>query len=253
MKPVKLKSPDDIARISDAGRIASGIFSYLEGLVLTGESTEEIDRAIESMIRKGGGRSAFMTLYGYPHVSCISINDEIAHGIPRRKKIIQDGDLVKIDLGIVLKGYFCDACRTFCAGQVSQGNQDLMRTCREALAAAVGNCRPGNNIGDIGAAVEETAVRHGAVVVRDVSGHGTGFALHEGPAVPLFKTAAEGMVIQEGLVLAIEPALTAGSGKTVEENGVLKTADGAAAVQFEETVAVTGNGPFVLTGPFAAQ
>ncbi len=249
MQELRLKSPDDIERIREAGRIISQIYSSLYGMQLEGLSTLEIDRFVEEMIRKKKARASFKTVKNYGHATCISINDEIVHGIPSKKRIIRRGDIVKIDIGVARNGYFADRCDSFAVEPVSPGAQKLLRVTQESLRRAIAVCRPGNRLGDIGSAIQRCAERQGFSVVRDLTGHGVGFAVHELPTVLHYGKRGTGSPLLAGMVIAIEPMINAGGPEIVArgDGWTIATADGALSAQFEHTVAITPEGPRVLT------
>ncbi len=216
---------------------------------LAGQSTWEIDSFIDDFILKRKARAAFKTLRGYNFASCISVNNEVIHGIPSRKRKVNDTDILKIDIGIVKSGFFADSCVTLFAGDVPGDAGQLVECAREALFRGIEQAVPGNSTGDIGHAVEDYISSRGFSVVRELSGHGTGFSLHELPRVPAFGPKESGYPLQEGLVIAIEPAVNQGE-SSVKKSGngwTLLTADGKLSAQFEHTVAVTRDGPAILT------
>lgn len=246
---VRLKSPGEIRRIRESGIIIAGIFRKLTRLSLTGLSTWDIDRLIESMIVKQKARPAFKTVPGYSAASCISINNEVVHGIPSKKRKIAGGDLVKIDIGVVLNGYFSDACRTYAAGKVAGKARELIETTSGCLQAAIAVMVPGNHIGDIGHEIQQRAESHGFTVVRNYTGHGVGFALHEPPVVPHYGKKGMGILLEPGMVLAVEPMINEGGHavKLLNDGWTAVTADGGLSAHFEHTIAVTEDGPLVLT------
>lgn len=246
---IRIKSPDDIKRIRDAGIIIADIFKKLSRISLAGLSTWEIDMMIDSMIIKKKGRAAFKTVPGYSAASCISVNDEVVHGIPSKKRKIRTGDLVKIDIGVVLNGYFGDACRTFSAGKVSDNARRLAEATRRSLEKAIEVMTPGNRIGDIGHAIQEYAESCGYSVVRNYTGHGVGFALHEPPVVPHYGKKKTGIILEPGMVLAVEPMINEGgyAVRLLDDGWTAVTADGSLSAHFEHTIAVTDSGPVILT------
>ncbi|MCU0847197.1 MAG: type I methionyl aminopeptidase [Spirochaetes bacterium] len=247
---IRLKTPDDIERIGEAGRIISGIFRDISKMSLNGVSTWDLDFHIEGIILKKKARPAFKTVVGYNSASCLSINSEVVHGVPAKKKKIKSGDIIKIDLGVVLNGYFCDACRTFCVDDISENARKLVKTASECLGFAVEVMSPGARIGDIGWAIQSHAESAGFSVVRDYTGHGVGYALHEPPVVPHYGIKGNGMPLEPGLVLAVEPMINEGTFevKTLDDGWTAVTVDGGLSAQFEHTVAVTEKGPLILTG-----
>jgi methionyl aminopeptidase len=247
--PVQLKSGDDIRRIEESGHIISELFAYLGGMSLVSASTWEIDTEIERFIGRKKGRAAFKTLRGYNYASCISINDEVVHGIPSRKKRVREGDLIKIDVGVVYNGYFSDACITLAAGRAEDPAGELLRSCMDILAGAIAVMGPGVPLGQIGNIIEENAGAGGYSIVRSHTGHGVGFALHEPPVVPHFRNSGQNMLLREGMVLTVEPVLCMGSGDVRHHpNGWSTcTADGSLAAQFEHTIAIVENGARILT------
>jgi methionyl aminopeptidase len=249
MPEMKLKTPEDILRIREAGRIIAEIFNTLSGMRLEGSSTLEIDRLIEDLIHRGKARPSFKTIRGYNHASCISINQEIVHGIPAKKKLIRKGDLVKIDIGTVKGGYFADSCVTFTIDPVHGAAKELARVAEECLGKAIRASNPGNRLGDIGHAIQAHAEANGFSVVRDLTGHGVGFAVHELPSVLHYGLKGSGQTMVEGMVLAIEPMINEGSPdvRSLPDGWTIETADGKLSAQFEHTVAVTSKGPVVLT------
>ena len=247
---IRLKSPDDIKRIADAGKIISDLFNTISKPGLENISTWEVDTFIDSFILKRGGRAAFKTVWDYNYASCISINNEVAHGIPSRKRKINNGDIVKIDVGVALNGYFSDACTTFTIGSITDTAGKIVTACKDALSEAIKILAPGKRIGDIGAAIEDYSLKCGFSVVKNFTGHGIGYSLHEPPLVPHCGEWGSGEILKEGLVLAIEPILNEGSGEVAksDDGWTVFTKDGLLSAQFEHSVAITENGPIILTG-----
>ena len=246
---ISLKSPDDIRRIRDSGSITADVFRQLSAIPLAGLSTWDVDSIIESIILKQKGRPAFKTVPGYSASSCISINNEVVHGLPSKKRKIKSGDLVKIDTGVVLNGFFSDSCRTFTVGAVAEPARKLAATARASLERAIGAIRPGGRVGDIGSAIQEYAESFGYSVVRNYSGHGVGFALHGPPVVPHYGKKGTGTLLEPGLVIAVEPMINEGghSIRLLDDGWTAVTADGSLSAHFEHTIAVTDDGPLVLT------
>lgn len=250
VQSIRLKTHDDIKRIAEAGKIIATIFSELEKISLVDMSTGELDAIIESMIIKSKARPSFKTVPNYLHATCLSVNDEVVHGIPSKKKKLKKGDIIKIDIGVVKNGYFADACRTFPVGEISDRAKRLIAIAQNALNVGLQQVRPNNRLGDIGFAIQSFVELHGYSVVRDFTGHGVGFAVHENPNVPHYGKKNTGLILREGLVLAIEPMINEGTEKVIilDDGWTAVTADGKLSAQFEHTVAVTKNGPLILTG-----
>jgi methionyl aminopeptidase len=246
---IRLKSPDDIKRIRDAGKIIAELFDTLKESSLVPLTTWEIDSEIDSFLFKKKARPAFKTLRGYNYASCISINEETVHGIPSKKRRIKEGDLVKIDVGVSYGGYFADACITVGAGTIPEPARRLMECAMAALAGAIAAMAPGAPLSVIGDTVERISSQNGYSVAPNHAGHGTGFALHEPPVVPHFGDSGIALSLTPGMVLAVEPVICEGSGETfVGVSGwTAVTADKSLAAQFEHTVALTEDGAKVLT------
>lgn len=245
----RLKTPDEIKRIRESGLVISELFKMLSTFDIDGLSTLEIDKYIESFIVSKKSKPSFKLVNDYYHASCISVNDEIIHGIPKKDKVIAKGDLVKIDVGVVKRGYFADACRTIYSGKLDQATMTLFKTGREALNIGIKNSLPGNRLGTLGWAIEKYVNNNGFSIVRQFTGHGVGFAVHESPVVFHYGEKATGIKMIPGLVIAIEPSVCVGSAdvKRADDGWTVLTASGEKSVQFEDTVAITENGPFVLT------
>ncbi|MGH7465597.1 MAG: type I methionyl aminopeptidase, partial [Longimicrobiales bacterium] len=196
-----------------------------------------------------GAEPAFKGLYGFPASLCTSINEEVVHGIPSEKRRLRAGDIVSVDAGVKLDGWFADAARTFAAGDVDEGTASLLQVTRDALAAGIEQARPGNRLGDIGHAIQQVAEAAGFGVVRDLVGHGIGREPHEEPQVPNYGRPGRGLRLQAGLVLAIEPMVNAGQVgvRTLADRWTVVSADGSRSAHFEHTVAITEAGPVVLT------
>jgi methionyl aminopeptidase len=246
---IKLKSSDDIKRIKESGKVIAEIFRVIPGITLTGLSTLQLDEFIEDIIHKSKARASFKTVRNYKHATCISINDEAVHGIPSKNKIIKTGDLVKIDIGVVKNGYFADGCCTFAARPVPEIAERLISVTRTALSKGIELLHPGMRLGDTGSAIQQYVEEQGFSIVRDYAGHGVGFAVHESPAVLHFGDRGTGKIIKEGMVLALEPIVNAGTYEVrlLDDGWTAVTMDGMLSAQFEHTVAVTKDGPVVLT------
>ena len=246
---ILLKSSRELGHMRAAGRILAEVKERLKALVRPGASTKDIDEDIESFIVGKGAVSAFKGYRGYPATVCTSINNEVVHGIPSAKRKLKDGDIIGLDLGCIVEGYYGDCAITLPVGPIPERVQELLDVTRESLDKAIVQCRAGNRIGDISHAVQTQCESHGFGVVRAFVGHGIGRSLHEEPQVPNFGEAGRGSVLKAGMVLAIEPMVTMGSWevRVLEDGWTAVTADGSLAAHFEDTIAITGNGPEVLT------
>jgi len=242
-----LKTTGEIELMDEANRMVHQVLDGIAERVQPGTTTGELDRWAEETIRAAGGVPAFLNYRGYPATLCTSINDVIVHGIPDNRAL-EEGDIVGVDCGVLYKGYYGDAARTYAVGKVDQVADQLMTVTRDALALAVDQVRPGVRLGDIGHAVQEHVEKHGFSVVREFVGHGIGTSLHEDPQVPNFGEPGRGPRLKPGLVLAIEPMVNAGSSNvSVDPDGwTARTADGTLSAHFEFSVAVTESGPRVL-------
>jgi len=246
---LQLKSPDDLARMRDAARIVRAVLDEVSGAAVAGTSTAELDRLAEARTRERGALPAFKGYLGYPASICISVNDEVVHGIPSAARVLRDGDLVGLDFGAILHGFHGDAAQTVLVGRGSPEALRLVEAARAALESGIAAARAGGRVGDIGAAVQGSAESAGFSVVREFVGHGIGRKLHEPPQVPNFGMPGTGALLRPGLVLAIEPMVNAGSPgvRTLDDGWTAVTEDGSLSAHFEHTVAVTEAGPEVLT------
>ncbi|MFN2420717.1 MAG: type I methionyl aminopeptidase [Gemmatimonadota bacterium] len=247
---VTLKSALEIERMRASGRVVAEVLEALAERIRPGVTTAELDALAESIIRAHrGARPAFKGYGGFPATICASINDEVVHGIPSKTRRLAEGDIVGIDVGVLLGGYHADAARTFPVGTVSTDAEDLLRVTRDALAAGIAAARPGGHLGDISAAIQEVVEAAGFAVVRELVGHGIGQHLHEDPQVPNFGSVGRGLSLDPGLVIAIEPMVNCGDSgvRTLEDAWTIVTADGTLSAHFEHTVAITAIGPEVLT------
>lgn len=249
MAQVELKSPEEISRMREAGRIVCEILDELERTVAPGVSTWDLDALAEKLIRAKGAKPAFKGYHGFPSCLCASVNHEVVHGIPSRKRKLAEGDLMKLDFGVVYQGFFGDSARTVPVGKVSAQARALVEATREALAQAVAAMVPGNRLGDIGHAIQSYVEPRGFSVVRDFVGHGIGRALHEPPQVPNYGSPGTGMRLRPGMVLAVEPMINAGAPQVevLEDDWTAVTRDGRLSAHFEHTILVTEQGPEILT------
>lgn len=246
---IVLKSARELQHMHAAGRILADVKERLKAVVKAGVSTKEIDEDVEAFILARGARSAFKGYRGFPATVCTSINEEIVHGIPSAKRKLSLGDIIGLDLGCIVEGYYADCAITLPVGPVSARAQELIDVTRESLDKAIVQCRVGNRLGDISHAVQAHCESHGFGVVRAFVGHGIGRQLHEEPQIPNFGEAGRGPVLKAGMVLAIEPMVTMGSWevRVLEDHWTAVTADGGLAAHFEDTIAITENGPEILT------
>jgi methionyl aminopeptidase len=245
---IPLKSRDDIARMRAACALVREVLDELVRAAVPGVRTDELDRLALERTRARGAAPAFLGYHGYPASLCVSVNDEVVHGIPS-PRVLAEGDVVGLDFGAVLDGWYGDAAETVAVGKIASETARLLETGREALARAVGAVRPGATTGDVGSAVQRYVEARGYSVVRDFVGHGIGRRLHEPPHLPNFGTPGAGERLLPGMVLAIEPMINAGAPdvEQLDDGWTAVTADGSLSVHFEHTVAVTENGPEILT------
>jgi methionyl aminopeptidase len=245
------RSSADIAGIRAAGRVVYQVLEALTAAAVPGVTTGELDRLAGARTRELGAAPAFLGYHGYPACLCISVNDEVIHGIPSPRRVLAEGDLVGLDFGAVLGGWYADSARTLAVGAVSADAARLIAATRGALERGIAAARPDARTGDIGAAVQQHVEALGFSVVRDFVGHGVGRRLHEPPQLPNYGTPGTGMRLRPGMVLAIEPMVNAGGPEveTLDDGWTAVTADGRLSAHFEHTVAVTENGPEILTLP----
>ncbi len=247
---ITIKSPREIDTMARAGHIVAETLALLRRSVRPGMSTEDLDRLAEEFIRSHPGATpSFKGLYGFPKTLCTSINDEIVHGIPSPRRVLREGNVVSIDVGVHLEGLHADSATTVGVGEISPEATRLLRVTQECLAAGIAEARPGNHVGDIGHAVQTRAEAAGFGVVRELVGHGIGTQFHEEPQVPNHGQPRRGPRLLEGMTIAIEPMITAGhyATKTLPDKWTVVTADGSLAAHFEHTVAITRDGPRILT------
>jgi methionyl aminopeptidase len=246
---VQLKSPAEIEKMYRAGQVVGQILSEMCEKAAPGMTTGELDRFAESRCKDLGAKPAFKGYHGFPGTVCISVNEEVVHGIPSKKRILKAGDIVGLDFGVIVDGWYGDSARTVGIGSVSESAQKLMDVTRESLMRGIDACRLGNRLFDIGFAVQNYVEGFGFSVVRDFVGHGIGRSLHEDPQVPNFGVKGKGIPLKEGMVLAIEPMINAGTSKVVvlQDGWTAVTADRSLSAHFEHTVAITANGPRILT------
>ena len=246
---IVLKSPREIALMRAAGSILAEAMERLRALVKPGVSTLEIDRDVEEFIRGRGARPAFKGYRGFPATVCTSINEEVVHGIPRAHRRVKEGDIISLDLGCVVDGYYADCALTLALGEVPPRVQQLLDVTRQSLERAVAECRPSRRLGDVSHAVQSHVERHGFSVVRAFVGHGIGRDLHEEPQVPNFGKPGTGPRLVPGMTIAIEPMVNAGRPevRTLSDRWTVVTVDGSRSAHFEHTVAITEDGARILT------
>jgi methionyl aminopeptidase len=247
------KSPAELDRMRAANALVAEVLAELRGMVRPGLTTADLDAFAEQRIRDRGGDPAFKGYHGYPATICASVNEEVVHGIPSRRELVE-GDIVSVDLGVQLDGFYGDAAVTLPVGRVSERAADLLRVTEEALHRGIGRARPGGRVSDISHAVQTHVEQHGFSVVREFVGHGIGASLHEEPQVPNYGTPGRGPRLAEGMVLAIEPMVNLGKPavRVLNDGWTAVTRDGMLSAHFEHTVAVTKDGPLVLTAPSGA-
>ena len=246
---IQLKNPDQIKIMKEAGRITGEALLTARDHVRPGISTYELDRIVRESIEKAGAKPSFLGYGGFPGSACVSINDEVIHGIPSKKRFLEEGDIVKIDVGAFYKGFHGDSARTIAVGRVSDEAQKLIEVTRASFFAGVDQLKVGGRLGDVGAAIDGLVVANGFSTVKRYIGHGIGHELHESPDVPNYGTPGRGTRLCAGLVIAIEPMVNIGT-ETVRElsdGWTVKTADGALSAHYENTVALTSDGIINLT------
>lgn len=246
---IQLKNAAQIKAMREAGRITGEALLVAREHVREGVSTYELDQVIRHYIEKSGAKPSFLGLYGFPGSACISINDEVIHGIPSKKRILREGDIVKIDLGAHYMGYHGDSARTIPVGKVSEEALKLIEVTRESFFAGVAQLKSGNRLGDVGSAIDTHVRENGFSTVRKYIGHGIGKEVHESPDVPNYGTPGRGVRICSGMVLAIEPMVNAGTFEVRElaDGWTVVTADRRLSAHYENTVALTDNGVLNLT------
>jgi methionyl aminopeptidase len=242
------KSAAEIERMRAANALVANVLGELAGMVRPGTTTAELDAAAERLVREGGAEPAFKGYRGYPATLCASVNEQVVHGIPSARALVE-GDILSLDMGVKLNGFYGDSAVTVGVGRISDDAERLLRVTREALQHGIAEVRVGNRISDIGHAIQQHVERHGFSVVREFVGHGIGAALHEEPQIANYGEPGRGPRLAEGMVLAIEPMVNMGRPgvKVLADGWTAVTRDGSLSAHFEHTVAVTKQGPLVLT------
>jgi len=250
MRMIYLKSPQEIEKIRKSSQLVARALKYLKAFIREGITTEELDRLAEEYIKRHGGIPAFKGYRGYPRSLCVSVNEEVVHGIPGKRRL-KEGDIVSLDLGVLMDGYYGDAAITVPLGKVSELARRLIKVTEEALYRGIEMARPGNRLSDISHAIQSHVEKAGFSVVREFVGHGIGKELHEEPQVPNFGPPNRGPRLEPGMVLAIEPMVNTGTWEVrILPNGwTVVTADGGLSAHFEHTVAITDDGPEILSLP----
>ena len=246
---IQIKNKDQIAIMKEAGRITGEALLVARENVREGISTYELDKLIREHIERSGAKPSFLGYAGFPGSACISINDEVIHGIPSKKRILVEGDIVKIDVGAFYKGFHGDSARTIPVGKVSDEAQRLIEATEKSFWAGIAKAQSGNRIGDIGNAIESCILEYGYSVVKRYIGHGVGHELHEAPDVPNYGTPGRGVRLCNGMTLAIEPMVNVGKSdvRELDDGWTVKTADGTLSAHYENTIAITAEGVLVLT------
>ncbi len=245
---IPIKSPEELIILREAGKILAGVLEGIKSSLKIGMTTGEIDAVAESLIQKNKVGAAFKNYHGYPACSCISVNEEVIHGIPG-KRIVKNGDIVGIDIGIIYKNYYSDMAMTFGFGDLDASRQKLLDVTRQALARGINEARPGNRLGDISNAIQRYVEAKGFSIVRDFVGHGIGAQLHEDPEIPNYGEPHKGPQLKAGMVFAIEPMVNMGSARTkiLDDGWTAVTVDKKPSAHFEHTIAITESGPVILT------
>jgi methionyl aminopeptidase len=248
---IVLKSPREIEILRKANLIVFEVLELLESMAKPGVTTEDMDRAAAELTRKRGGKPAFKGYLGYPKNLCASVNDEVVHGIPSRRRVLEDGDIIGVDYGVIYDGFVGDAARTIAIGEPSERASRLMRVTQESLFKGIEAAREGNRVCDIGKAVQDHVESNGYSVVRDFVGHGVGRKLHEEPQVPNYYNPANSHVLRTGMVIAIEPMVNEGTHEVeiLDDEWTVVTRDRGLSAHFEHSIAVTPDGPYILSLP----
>ncbi len=248
------RSAAELVKMRAANQFVADVLAELEAAVAPGVSTADLDRLAEKLVRDGGAVPAFKGYRGYPATLCASINEEVVHGIPSASRVLKDGDIISLDVGVKLDGFFGDSAVTVAVGKVPDATTRLLRVTREALDRAIEQVQAGGRLSDIGHAVQQWVESHGYSIVREFVGHGIGEKLHEEPQIPNYGQPGRGPKLAEGMVLAIEPMVAMGRPETkvLGDGWTAVTKDGSLAAHFEHTVAVAAGGPQVLTARRAA-
>ena len=246
---VTVKAEREIRLMREAGAILAKVHEELHDIIRPGISTLEIDRICEKLIRGYGCKPSFLGYEGYPASVCVSVNDEVVHGIPSKKRVLKDGDIVSLDTGVIWKGWQSDAARTWAVGDISPEAQQLIDVTREAFFEGVKNAKAGNHLNDICAAIGDYAGTRGFGIVRELTGHGIGTEMHEDPDIPNFRMNQKGIRLRPGMTLAVEPMITLGRPEVawLDDGWTVVTEDGSLAAHYENTILITDGEPEILT------
>ncbi len=246
---IVMRTPQEIAKMRQSGIALRAVLDAVRAAVEPGCTTMDLERVAEAKIAETGGKAAFKGYHGYPRVLCTSVNQEVVHGIPSKKNTLRAGDIVSVDCGVILDGYYSDSAMTVPVGKVTLEAEKLLAVTEASLASAIAVVRVGTHLGDVGAAVQDVVEAAGFSVVREFVGHGIGTSLHEDPQVPNYGRRGIGIKLREGMVLAIEPMVNVGKAevRVLEDGWTAVTVDGSLSAHFEHTVAVTADGAVVLT------
>lgn len=246
---IVIKSEREIELMRKSGLMLAQVHEFIRKHIVPGISTYELDQMVEKETIKLGGVPAFKGYHGFPGSMCMSVNEQVVHGIPSKKTILKEGDIISCDGGVLYEGYYSDACRTWSVGVISPEAQALIDVTRESFEAGLKMCQIGNRISDIGHAVQVYAESRGYGVVRDFVGHGIGTALHEAPEIPNYGSPGKGPRLREGMVIAVEPMINIGSYETMvlDDGWTAVTVDGSLSAHYENTIAITKDGPVILT------
>jgi methionyl aminopeptidase len=246
---VVLKSSQEIEKMRSAGKIVREVLELVRSRVKPGVTTFDLEKAAEARLKELNVKAAFKGYHGYPCVLCTSVNSEVVHGIPSPKRVLNQGDIVSVDFGVVVDGYYGDSAITVPVGKIDENAARLLRVTEESLQAAIAAVKPGATLGDVGAAVQGVVEREGFSVVRDFVGHGIGSQMHEDPQVPNYGLKGQGMKLKPGMVIAIEPMVNAGKPDVMvlDDGWTAVAKDGSMSAHFEHTVAVTADGARILT------
>ena len=247
--PISIKSAREIELMTEAGRILAIVHEEMKKALRPGMTTKDIDRLGEEVIRSYGCTPSFLNYNGYPASICVSVNDEVVHGIPTDKRVIKEGDIVSLDAGVIYKGYHSDAARTHAVGEISPEAEKLIRVTKESFFEGMKYAKEGNYLYEISNAIGRYAEKHGYGVVRDLCGHGIGSHLHEAPEIPNYEMNRRGVRLRKGMTLAIEPMINMGTWQVdwLDDDWTVVTRDGSLSAHYENTVLITENGPVLLT------